>query len=760
MFFVSIYSIRFLIFFSFLFFSYNFCFSSAIVSLISLYVFTPNAITIKIATIKTIISSKSFRYMSLSIARINFNKLSYFNHIFFLILKKKESNVFLFLLIFCYNISFSQQKSYTSTITLSEVILNSLKNSTTYKLTPLSVTSIDFEKQQVLKHQLSFNEYLKNVPSLFALNANNFAQDLRVSIRGFGSRSAFGIRGIKIVVDGIPETTPDGQGQIDNLPLSLIKNIEILRGPSSSIYGNASGGVIYISTLDSLTDGSAKFRSTIGSYGMRSFTANIQIKGNKTSAIFHQNILNSNGFRDHSSLKQRIFNLKLKHKFSNRTIFGWQFNYTKSPIAEDPGSLNIESIEENRKMSRQENLDYDTYEKISHIKTGFNLKTSLRNNILINNYLFYSYRDFYGKLPFKNGGIIDLERNYYGFGSSLDLEKGIKKVRYKLKFGMEYLSQEDQRKRYENLMGDLGLMTFSQLEYFQNFGTYILSNLEYENLFVQTGLRYDNQKIGTDKIENDIKYNNINPSIGISYLIRKKNRVFINFSTSFESPSLSELSSDPSGKEGLNKDLNPSMAKNHEIGWKFFGKNTIVETTLFYINSSNELLPFELEEFPGRSFYRNSGSSTRTGIEISYKRSWKNFTLISSLSYAKYVFDDYLKKGIDLSGNEIPGIPRKITNLELNYINEKGWKFQFNYNSVGKFYAEDENKIKIDSYNISQIQISKTYNKIWGEISISGGILNLFNINYYDNIRINAFGGRYFETAPGRNFFTSLTIKL
>ena len=747
MFFVSIYSIIFLIFSSFLFFSYNFCFSSAIVSLISLYVFTINAIIIKTAAIKTTVSSKSFKYMSFLKARNNFNKLSFFDHIFLLSI------------IFCFNISFSQQKSITSTITLSEVVINSLKNSSNYSLTPFSVTKINFENQQQLKQQTSFDEYINNVPSLFALNANNFAQDLRVSIRGFGSRAAFGIRGIKVIVDGIPETTPDGQGQIDNLPLSLIKNIEILRGPSSSIYGNASGGVIYISTLDSLSGGSSQFRSTIGSYGMKLFSADVQIKGKKTLALFHQNLLNTEGFRDHSKLRQRIFNLKVRHKFSKNTKLDWQFNYTNSPLAQDPGSLDIESVK-NRRFSRQRNKDYNAGEKINHLKTGFNLKTSLRNKMVFNNYIFYSHRDFYGKLPFKNGGIIDLDRNYYGFGSSLDLKKENNKLRHKIKLGIEYLSQEDQRDRYENLMGDKGVITFSQLELFKNFGTYFLSNFEYKNLFIQSGLRYDNQNIGTDSIGNDIKYNSINPSLGISYLIGKKSRVFINFSTSFESPSLSELSSNPSGKEGLNKNLNPSKAKNHEIGWKFFGTKTIVETTLFYIKSSNELLPYELEEFPGRSFYRNSGSSARTGIEISYKRTWKNFTLNRSLSYAKYVFDNYIKRGNDLSGNDIPGIPSKMSNVELNYNNKKGWQFQFNYNNVGKFYAEDENKIKIDSYTIYNIQSSKTFYNSWGEILISGGIKNIFNNDYYDNIRINAFGGRYYEAAPGRNFFTSLTIKL
>ena len=311
--------------------------------------------------------------------------------------------------------------------------------------------------------------------------------------------------------------------------------------------------------------------------------------------------------------------------------------------------------------------------------TGFGVRYTV--NLLLNNYIFYSKRDFNGKLPFKNGGIIDLQRNYYGFGSSLDFSKEKNQFKHKTKFGIEYLSQEDQRDRYENNFGEKGLITFSQLEFFKNFGIYLLSNLNYKKLFFQSGLRYDNQNIGTNDIGNDIHYSSINPNIGVSYLVGQKNRIFANFSTSFESPSLSELSSNPSGEEGLNKELNPSKAKNYEIGWRFFGKNIIIETTLFYINSSNELLPYELEEFPGRSFYRNAGSTNRTGVEMSYKRSWKNLNMIRSLSYAKYIFDDYIKKGEDLSGKNIPGIPSMTRNFELNYENN-GWKVQFSYNNI------------------------------------------------------------------------------
>ena len=165
----------------------------------------------------------------------------------------------------------AQNTSQTSTITLEEVSLSASKFDTPRSVLPFSLSVINLKDVQALHQQLSLQEYLGAVPGLFSLNANNYAQDLRISIRGFGARAAFGIRGIKIIVDGIPETTPDGQGQLDNLPLGLLQNIEVLRGPSASLYGNASGGVLSLNTVDRLEGESVRFRSTLGAFGLQSY---------------------------------------------------------------------------------------------------------------------------------------------------------------------------------------------------------------------------------------------------------------------------------------------------------------------------------------------------------------------------------------------------------------------------------------------------------------------------------------------------------
>ena len=175
----------------------------------------------------------------------------------------------------------AQNQSALATITLSEVALQAPKTETPRNQLPFSLSVQSVDEFQKIYQQLSLQEYLVAVPGLFTQNANNYAQDLRISLRGFGARAAFGIRGIKLIVDGIPETTPDGQGQLDNLPLGLLSSVEVLRGPSASLYGNASGGVLYLNTLDQLENETIQLQSRLGAYGFQSYQLNTSLKGKK-----------------------------------------------------------------------------------------------------------------------------------------------------------------------------------------------------------------------------------------------------------------------------------------------------------------------------------------------------------------------------------------------------------------------------------------------------------------------------------------------
>lgn len=646
----------------------------------------------------------------------------------------------------------AQTSSKTATITLKEVALEAPKLKTSRFKMPSSISSLNLIPLQGFQQQLSLQEYLRAVPGLFSLNSNNYAQDLRLSIRGFGSRAAFGIRGVKLIVDGIPETTPDGQGQVDNLPLGILRQLEVLRGPSASLYGNAAGGVVYLNTLDSLQGETIIFRATMGSYAYQNYQLTTQIGGKKTTALVHLNRTTTDGFRKFSGLEQNIFNAKIKHELSSRSRVSFQMNYTNSPKAEDPGGLKLEETEVDFMQARGRNVEYNTFEKIDQFKIGFRWEQQWGSHWDLDSYAFYSFRDFYGKLPFENGGIIDLFRNYYGLGTRLTYKETQEQFTHRWQLGIENSSQRDQRERFLNLKGNQGDSVFSQEERFGNFGVSLLDELQWEKVLIRTGLRYDYQTLGVNTDTDNQEYTVLNPSIGLSYAIAKNQRVFVNFSTSFETPTLSELSANPSGEEGLNLDLNPSKAINYELGWKCQTALAYFEATSFYIQSSNEILPYELEDFPGRSFYRNVGATIRYGLELAATLQWNQWAFQASLTQAQYQFDQE-NEADGLDGKSLPGIPNSQLFFQLDYTSQADWKWVLSGEHVGSFYANNTNSVEIKSFQKVQFQAQKTVSLSWSEFDFFAGINNLLNTTYFDNIRLNAFGGRFYEPAPGRNFY-------
>ena len=435
-----------------------------------------------------------------------------------------------------------------------------------------------------------------------------------------------------------------------------------------------------------------------------------------------------------------------------------QFNYTHSPKAQDAGGLTLEEALENPSQARQRNVDYDTFEKIDQLKMGVRWLQKWRSNWNLDTYAFFSIRDFYGKLPFENGGIVDLYRNYYGAGSRLTYSKAIKNISHQWQLGMEAASQSDQRDRFLNQKGIQGASVFSQQERFDSFGLYVLDELKAEQWLLRSSLRFDHQTLGADTIVESQTYSVLNPSLGFSYLLSDNRTLFFNVSTSYETPALSELSANPSGAEGFNLTLEPSRAINYEMGWKRLAAKSRIEANLFFIKSSNEILPYELADFPGRSFYRNTGATERYGLELAANFSWNTWQLQTSFTQASYRFSGLEDVSDSLKGNDLPGIPSTQMFMQLEYSTPSSWQFQLTAEHIGRLFANNQNTVAVDAYQKVRLQSSKGIALSWGELSFFGGVNNLFDVRYYDNIRLNAFGSRHYEPAPGRNLFGGLSI--
>ena len=662
----------------------------------------------------------------------------------------KFSNILLGLLVII-TFSLQAQDSLQQKISLKGITLDALRIKTPKRVIPFAISHQIFKAPQLGLQQNSLLDYLSTVPGLYAQNTQNFAQDLRLSIRGFGARSGFGIRGIQLIVDGIPETTPDGQGQLDNLPLGLIQSLTVLRGPASSFYGNASGGVIQINTLEDFEENFVRLRLQGGSYSARNLAATVGLKKNKTKAIFYQNHSESQGYRNHSQYKQQVFNARVWYDISDSSQIRWQFNYTHSPYAYDAGGINISMVDENREQARPQNESFKTYETVDHIKTGLQWEKQINNKLRWDNYVFYAHRDFVGRLPFGFGGFVDLKRDFYGLGSALEYQP---KNNHRIQVRFSMADQKDHRQRFKNLNGSPGDNTLDQDELFFNTALSFLDEMKWSFGLLRLGMRYDLQRLGTQRESDEVQLNSFNPSIGFTYTQWGKHVMFVSYSSSFETPTLNELSANPSGNVGFNPDLSPSKAYNFEWGWRYTTPENTLEATIYNINTQNEILPYELATFPDRDFYRNTGTTVRRGIELFWEHQKGPWEWVVSYNYAHLKFDNYILGDQNLSGKYLPGVPRQQFNTALQYNFSKGWGSAFQTQYSGNLYADDANQTLVDDYLLANIRFWKSYDNL----SFFGGINNLLDTAYFDNIRINAFGKRYYEPAPMRNFYLGMSI--
>jgi len=671
--------------------------------------------------------------------------------------------IYFFLIFLFSNYSFSQiiDTTQIKVLDLKEVIVNSSKIPSRLADIPLSVNVLDTALNVNILQQNSLKEYINRIPGVFTLNANNFAQDLRISIRGFGARSAFGIRGIKLIVDGIPETTPDGQGQLDNLNLGIIERVEVIRGPSASLYGNASGGVIKINSISNFENNFVNLKSTYGSYGMQNYQGSFGLKRLNSEALVHLNKISSDGYRDRSRIEQTNFLSRLRLNTKGIGVFSGSLSYTDSPYAGDPGGLTDQERNNNRSQARGRNIDYDTYESINHFKSSLQWELKNSEKISWNASTFYSKRNFYGKLPFEFGGIVDLDRDFWGGNFNFKHSSFNEKVSNTLLLGLDLGFQKDRRKRFKNIKGVQGEITLNQIESFENRSFYLIDHLKYKKALITIGLRWDNNTLATDKTDYGIELYKLNPSIGINMSVSKNKNIWVSFSSSFETPTLSELSSNPYGDFGLNPQLIAQKALNFEFGYRSKMKNKYFEMVAFYIPTDDEITPYEIEQFPGRTFYRNAGKTSRKGIEIIFNHNIsKKINFDNSYTFSDFKFREFTSGSNNLNDNYLPGIPKNIFNSNISYKTENGLIFLTELIYNDKIYSSNNNDIFEKPYWLSNFKISKKINnkKLFWDIYF--GLNNIFNTYYSDNIRLNAFGGRFFEPAPLRNFYLGLNLKV
>ncbi len=606
------------------------------------------------------------------------------------------------------------------------------------------------------------------MPGLFAQNQYNYNQDLRISIRGFGARAAFGIRGVYLNIDGIPETTPDGQGQIDNIPISILSNIEVLRGPSSALYGNAAGGVILMSTQEDLGVNTLKFRAVGGAFGLATSQLTFALRENKFKSLWHFNHSVSEGYRALSGFKQSQLNGTFTYQLAKNHSLKGQFNYTDSPYANDPGSLSLDQVTNGRRMAREANVVYQTTEKINHLKFGLNHQytpnkkdfSALNNAFEMNSYAFFAQRNFQGLLPFLNGGVSEFKRNYYGFGSKA-IFKGENKQQ--LVVGIGHALQSDLRSRFQNEKGVVGALVAQQNEVFSNSHGFVTGKIPFQKWVLSAALRTDLIHINMDKNQKR-NFTALSPSAALGRKIGANQYISFSYAQSFETPTLSELSNAPDGSLGFNETLDPVKSNNIELTYrgKQFIKNSYKlnwEVSGFISESNGEILPYELPEFPQRQFFKNSGATQRRGVEAMVSLIGNILEWSNSASFANFTFKENTAI-TELSGKRIPGIPSHHFNSQIQIKLPAQGQIRLEYQHIGALMANNNNSVKVAPYNVLNLSGAKQLPLKNGALKLFAGINNLTNSLYFDNIRINAFGGRFYEAAPTRHLYMGIELSL
>ncbi|HEX7082134.1 MAG TPA: TonB-dependent receptor [Gammaproteobacteria bacterium] len=651
---------------------------------------------------------------------------------------------------------------------LEEIVVTATRLATTLDHVPAAVSVVTQEEIQLGRQQLALDESLSRVPGLFMQNRYNFAQDLRVSIRGFGARANFGIRGVKILVDGIPETLPDGQGSVDGIDLGAVSQIEVVRGPSSSLYGNASGGVISVTTEPPPEEPFAELRLSGGRYDFKKLQLKAGGRGDRVGYLVSLSDSDYGGFRDHSEAENRQLSGRFNVNFEGDRKLLAVVNLTDQPTSDDPGGITAELAASDPAAAWPANVEFAAGESLEQQRVGFVYDMPLGDRHLLTARNYYIWRDFANSLPFVDGGIVDLDRFFVGGGLSYTYDGFWLDRPNRLVVGLDYDDQDDDRRRFDNQLGTRGALTFDQNETVRSMGLFVQNELSVtEQLLLTLGVRFDEVEFdvtdrfladGDDSGERSL--DGTSPMLGLVYVFSPSLSVYGTYSTAFETPTTTEFN-DPSGGGGFNPVLDPQEAGNVEVGLRgLLGDRHRYELALFSIEVDDELIPFEVPGSPGRDFYVNAGQSSRDGLEFSFMtQPTERLQAIVSYTYSDFEFDRFVDaSGEDFAGKTIPGTSENVLFGELSYRHPVGWFAAFDVLYIDDQFANNANTVVNDAYTLSNVRFG--YEHTSGDLLITPfvAINNLFDETYNANVRINAFGGRFFEPGPGRNVYAGVSL--
>ncbi len=655
--------------------------------------------------------------------------------------------------------------------------------------TPAAVSVVNGDEMRQAAPRVNLSESLGVVPGLQVQNRQNYAQDLQLSIRGFGSRSTYGVRGLRIYVDGIPATMPDGQGQTSNIDIGSVDTIEVLRGPFSALYGNSSGGVINVTSQTGTQPPTVEASSYYGSfgtwhYGMKATGA----VGDGSHAgdvdyTVSTNRFTTHGYRDHSGARKNLANARLGVRINDVSKLTLLLNSVDIK-ANDAGGLTADEWRDNPRQSPRGD-QYNTRKNTRQTQAGlrYERQLSAQDDLSVMMYAgerettqFQSIPRAPQLKPSHAGGVIDLTRHYQGIDTRLT-HRGELLVPVTLTAGLDYENMSERRKGYENFVmvngapqyGEQGALRRNERNLMWNVDPYLQTQWQLtDKLSLDAGVRYSSVWFdsndyyitpGNGDDSGDASYHKWLPAGSLKYALTDAWNVYLSAGRGFETPTINELSYRSDNQSGLNFGLKPSTNDTVEIGSKTRIGNGLFTAALFQTNTDNEIVVDSSSG--GRTSYKNAGKTRRQGMELGldqqFGESWRlkaAWTWLDA-TYRTNVCDDASCNG---NGNRIPGIARNMGYASFGYQPEQGWYAGSDIRYMSDIMANDENTAKAPSWTV--VGLTTGYKWSYGrmDMDLFGRIDNLFDREYVGSVIVNESNGRYYEPAPGRNYGIGLNL--
>jgi len=675
---------------------------------------------------------------------------------------------------------------------LPPVVVTATRMDTGVLETPASVSIVEGYDMRSANLQINLSESLARVPGLQIQNRQNYAQDLQVSIRGFGARSTFGVRGLRIYVDGIPATMPDGQGQTSNIDIASIDHVEILRGPFSALYGNSSGGVIQVFTEDgarppTLSAGGAAGSDGTYRYGVKASGAT-DLGESELQYLLSASRFTTEGYRDHSGARKNLGNMKLGLQIDDASKLTLIANSVDLK-ADDPAGLNRTQFDADPRSVHSGVLQYNTRKTVTQTQGGliYDRKVDADNDLRA--MFYYGQRDTRQFLAIPDfvqlsnslhaGGVVDLKREYGGADLRWTSRGSLAGRPLTVVAGVAYDEMREKRRGYLNFVdgpggrqrGVQGALRRDENNKVWNIDPYAQASWNFaERWTLDAGLRYSTVHFDSDdhfitSINGDdsgsARYNELLPVGSLRYAVTPDVNVYASIGRGFETPTFNEISYRPDQSPGLNFDLRPSVNTSVEVGVKADIGGGLLTAALFQTRTRDEIVSASSDN--GRATFQNAGRTRRNGFELGWSGKfaghWQTDFAYTWLD-AKYR-DDACNNGPcgpdDIqAGNRIPGIAKHALYAALQWAPPAGWRAGVEARYLSSIPVNDSNSESAPSYFVAAVSAGYVWRPGPWELMAYGRVDNVFDRQYAGSVIVNEGNARYYEPAPGRNWSAGL----